>query len=153
MCFSWQITKHTKRDLIYVSCFLEGALLIIPYQYFSAFSQKKYSTQHVLIAMIWIVRKIPDKGETFGTLNRSLSKGFNCRTLDLLKSKRHVLNFDMNAFNLTFNYLTTVWKMSNYGVFLCPYFPVFRLNTEIFLVNLHIQSKFVKIWTRKNFQN
>ena len=30
-----------------------------------------------------------------------------------------------------------------------PYFPVIGLNTEIFGVNLHIQSKYRKIWTRK----
>ena len=26
----------------------------------------------------------------------------------------------------------TTWKVSRYGVFSCPYFPVFRLNTEIY---------------------
>ena len=34
--------------------------------------------------------------------------------------------------------------------FFCPYFPAFRLNTEIYSVNLHIQSECRKIRTRKN---
>ena len=40
----------------------------------------------------------------------------------------------------TCHYYTT-WKMANYGVFCGPYFPVFRLNTEIYGVNLRIWSK------------
>ena len=43
----------------------------------------------------------------------------------------------------------TAWKMSKYGFFSGPYFPVFRLNTEIYSVNLRIQSKYRKIRTRK----
>ena len=31
---------------------------------------------------------------------------------------------------------STAWKVSKYGVFSGPYFPVFRLNTEIYGVNL-----------------
>ena len=44
----------------------------------------------------------------------------------------------------------TVWKVSKYGVFSGPYFPVFGLNAEIYGVNLPIQSKYGKIRTRKN---
>ena len=33
----------------------------------------------------------------------------------------------------------TMWKVSEYGVFSGPYFPVFGLNTEIYSVNLLIQ--------------
>ena len=40
-------------------------------------------------------------------------------------------------------------KVSKYGVFSGPYFPVFRLNTEIYGVNLFIQSEYRKIRTRK----
>ena len=40
--------------------------------------------------------------------------------------------------------------MSKYGVFSGPYFTVFGLNTEIYSVNLHIQSECRKIGTRKN---
>ena len=39
--------------------------------------------------------------------------------------------------------------MTKYGVFSGPYFPVFGLNTEIYGVNLHIQSEYRKIRTRK----
>ena len=45
---------------------------------------------------------------------------------------------------------TTAWKVSKYGLFSGPYFLVFRLNTEIYEVNLLIQSKYRKIQTRKN---
>ena len=34
----------------------------------------------------------------------------------------------------------TAWKASQYGVISGPYFPVFGMNTEIYGVNLHIQS-------------
>ena len=33
--------------------------------------------------------------------------------------------------------------------FWCPYFPKFRLNTKIYSINLRIQTKSGKIWTRK----
>ena len=44
----------------------------------------------------------------------------------------------------------TAWRVSKYGVFSGPYFPVFGLNTEIYRVNLRIQSKYRKIWSKKN---
>ena len=37
--------------------------------------------------------------------------------------------------------LSTAWKMSKYGVFSGVYFSVFGLNTVIYSLNLHIQSK------------
>ena len=43
----------------------------------------------------------------------------------------------------------TAWKVSKYGVFSGPYFLVFELNTEIYEVNLRIQSEYRKIKTRK----
>ena len=68
--------------------------------------RKKYSTQHALIAMTEKARKILDKGGTFGALLTDLSKAFDCMTHDLLIAKLHALNFDMNALNLIFDYLT-----------------------------------------------
>ena len=68
--------------------------------------RKKYSTQHALIGMIEKARKILDKGGTFGALLTDLSKAFDCMTHDLLIAKLHALNFDMNALNLIFDYLT-----------------------------------------------
>ena len=41
------------------------------------------------------------------------------------------------------------WKVSKYGVFSGSDFPVFGLNTEIYCVNLRIQSEYRKIRTRK----
>ena len=40
--------------------------------------------------------------------------------------------------------------MSKYGVISGPYFPIFGLNTDIYSVNLCIQSEHRKIWTRNN---
>ena len=36
----------------------------------------------------------------------------------------------------------TAWKVSKYGVIYDTYFPAFELNTEIYAVNLCIQSKY-----------
>ena len=44
----------------------------------------------------------------------------------------------------------TAWKVSKCGVISGPYFPAFRLNTEIYFVNLRIQSQYRKIRTRSN---
>ena len=41
-------------------------------------------------------------------------------------------------------------KVSKPGVFSGPYFPVFGGNTEIYRVNLYIQSEYRKLRTRKN---
>ena len=78
----------------------------MPYQYFIVVFAKKYSTQHALIAMIEKARKILDKGGTFGALLTDFSKAFDCMTHDLLIAKLHALNFDVNALNLIFDYLT-----------------------------------------------
>ena len=56
--------------------------------------------------MIEKARKIFDKGGAFGTLLTDFSKAFDCMTHDLLIAKLHALNVDMNALNLTFDYLT-----------------------------------------------
>ena len=44
----------------------------------------------------------------------------------------------------------TAWKVPKYGAFSGSYFPVFGLNTEIYGVNLRIQSEYRKIPTRKS---
>ena len=96
------LSKIYKR-LIYnqINQMAENALLI-----FQCNFRKKYNTQHALIAMIEKARKILDKGGTFGALLTDLSKAFDCMTHDLLIAKLHALNFDMNALNLIFDYLT-----------------------------------------------
>ena len=48
------------------------------------------------------------------------------------------------------SFKTALREVSKYGVFSGSYFPVFELNTEIYSVNLHIQSECGKIRTRKN---
>ena len=44
----------------------------------------------------------------------------------------------------------TAWRVSKYGVFSGPHFPAFGLNTDIYFVNIRIQSEFWKIRTREN---
>ena len=46
--------------------------------------------------------------------------------------------------------LHIAWNVSKYGVISGPYFPVFGLNTEIYSVNLRIQSEYRKIRTGNN---
>ena len=60
---------------------------------FQCVVRQKYSTDHAWIARIKKVRKILNKGETFGALLTDLSK-------------YHAPNFDMNALHLIFDYLT-----------------------------------------------
>ena len=38
--------------------------------------------------------------------------------------------------------ISTAWKVSKYGVTSGPYFPIIGLNTEIYGVNLRIQSEY-----------
>ena len=52
-------------------------------------------------------KKILDKGATFGAPFTGLSKTFDCMTYD------HALNFDMNALNLIFDYLTGRVKINS----------------------------------------
>ena len=54
--------------------------------------------------MIEKALNIRDKG--VGTHLTDLWKGFECMTHDLLIAKLHILNFDMKATNLIFDYLT-----------------------------------------------
>ena len=58
-------------------------------------------------------KKILNKGATFGAPFTGLSKTFDCMTYDLLRAKLHALNFDMNALNLIFDYLTGRVKINS----------------------------------------
>ena len=55
----------------------------------------------------------------------------------------------MRIVNLSYSGVTA-WKVSKYEVFFGPYISVFGLNTEIYAVNLRIQSEYRKIRTRNN---
>ena len=55
--------------------------------------------------------------------------------------------FLLTLFSIEVSY--TAWKVSKYGVFSGPYFPVFGLNTGRYL-SLRIQSECGKVRTRKN---
>ena len=54
------------------------------------------------------------------------------------------------AVTLDYGRLLIAWKMSKYGVISGPHFPVLGLNTQIYTVNLRIQSVYKKIRTRGN---
>ena len=56
--------------------------------------------------MIKKARKILDEGGTFGALLTDLSKAFDCITHGLLIARLRARNFDTNALNLIFDYLT-----------------------------------------------
>ena len=60
--------------------------------------------------------------------------------------------FFMNCWftDKTFKISYTARKVPKYGVIYGPHFPVFGLNTEIYSVNLRIQSKYRKRRTRNN---
>ena len=66
------------------------------------------------------------------------------------KSSKNHSKYFMHNFKNFSRSIHTAWEVSKYGVFSDPYFPVFGLNTEIYSVNLRIQSKYRKIRTRKN---
>ena len=87
---------------------------------------KKYCSQHALIAMIEKARKILDKGGIFDALLTDLSKAFGCMTHDLLIAKLHALNFDMNAPNLTFVYLTGRKQKAKINSSFSSYLDVFQ---------------------------
>ena len=42
-----------------------------------------------------------------------------------------------------------VRNVSEFRIFSCIFFPVFGVNTEIYSVNLRLQWKYGKMWTRK----
>ena len=68
-----------------------------------------------------------------------------------LKNLLFPLAFSSVRCNLTVSFCNQciAWKMSKYGDFSGPYFPVFGLNTEIYGKNLRIQSEYRKIPIRK----
>ena len=72
--------------------------------------------------MIEKATKILNKSGTFGTLLTDLIKVLDCVTNDVFIAKLHAMNFDMNAFNLIFDYLTVrkqrVYFISNFSSYL-----------------------------------
>ena len=99
----------------------ENALLI-----FQCGFRKKDSTQHALRAMIEKARKILEKGGKFGALLTDSSKAFDCVTHDLLIVKLQALNFDMNALNLIFDYLTGRKQRVKINSSFSPYLDIFQ---------------------------
>ena len=72
--------------------------------------------------MIEKATKILNKSGTFGTLLTDLIKVLDCVTNDVFIAKLHAMNFDMNALNLIFDYLTVrkqrVYFISNFSSYL-----------------------------------
>ena len=73
-------------------------------------------------------------------------KRFSALHLNLHLIRESFLRYKTNIY---FSFYTA-WKASKYGIFSGPYFPVFGLNTEIYEVNLRIQSEYRKLRTRRN---
>ena len=59
-------------------------------------------------------------------------------------------SMDTLDFSMLLCFCYTSGKVSRYGVFSHPYFPVFGLNTDRCFVPFRIQSECGKIGTRKN---
>ena len=74
------------------------------------------------------------KNSLFGHFSRSETELFFC----------------YQTFSLLNTWFFTSRKVSKYVVFSGPYFHIFGLNTEIYFVNLCIQSEYRKIQTRNN---
>ena len=68
-------------------------------------------------------------------------------TEEILNGKLHVLRVQRNRLRLS---SVEFLLCAKYEVLYGPYFPVFGVNTEIYSINLRIQSKYGKIRTRKN---
>ena len=88
--------------------------------------RQKYGTQHILIAMIEKARKVLDRGGTFGVLLTDLSNALDCMTHDLLITKLHALNFNMNAINLIFDYLTEMKQRVKINSSFSSYLDIFQ---------------------------
>ena len=67
-----------------------------------------------------------------------------------MKERVVTLKEIMSSLSMILLVFITARKVSKYRVFSSLYFPVFKLNTEIYGVNLGIKSEYRKIQTRKN---
>ena len=80
--------------------------------------------------MIEKARKILDKGGTFVAYLTDLSKTFDCITHDCLIAKLHPLNFDMNALNLIFDYLTERKQRVKFNSSFSSYLEYFKASPK-----------------------
>ena len=93
----------------------------------------------------------------YGYLSLWISQRNKVGNFSNWKRCKQVINSYINSVNSYMFFLsiqrnTNTWKVSKYGVFPGPYFPVLGLNREIYSVNLHIQTKFRKTRTRKKMR-
>ena len=70
-------------------------------------------------------------------LNVTILRDRGRKTMSKVKKNQNV----SNRFYITQMDILTARKMSKYGVFSDPYFPVFGLNTDIYSINFRIQSQ------------
>ena len=78
-------------------------------RYFSKFLcsfRRGLSTQYCLLYMIEKIKKALDNSEHCGLLLTDLPKAFDCAKYDLLLTKMHAFNFDLNALTLIYSYLS-----------------------------------------------
>ena len=69
--------------------------------------------------------------------------------IDKFKILLHLVLKTISVITIMICDCPTTWKVSKYGTFSGPYFPVFRLNSEIYSINLRIHSEYAKKRTRK----
>ena len=82
--------------------------------------------------------------------SREVIWGQRCTDAHYWSSSLHFVSCSkMTGFSGNFQKMHCV-NVSKYGIISGPYFPVFGLNTEIYSVNLWIQSEYKKIPTRNN---
>ena len=70
-----------------------------------------------------------------------------CDAIRVILRKRYII---MRVKKIICWRSSTAWKLSKYGAFSGPYFPIFGLNTERYGVSLRIQFEYGKIRTSKN---
>ena len=85
-----QISNHMER---YFAKFLCGI-------------RRGLSTQYCLLYIIEKIKKAFDNSDHCGLLLTDLSKAFDCVKYDLLITKMHAYNFDLNALTLIYSYLS-----------------------------------------------
>ena len=71
----------------------------------------------------------------------------SCDAIRVILRKRYII---MRVKKIICWRSSTAWKLSKYGAFSGPYFPIFGLNTERYGVSLRIQFEYGKIRTSKN---
>ena len=118
-------------------CWRLGITSYNPCLIFCMIFEEKYFSRYILLTsnfIAWLPLTFEVSGNMFSessTLKTNKTPGYDEISSNVMKN-------------------CTAWNVSKYGVISGPHFPVFRLNTEIYFVNLRIQWDYRKIRTRNN---